>query len=62
MLYLAVIDSDDELSEETIKEIKNTLFLGNEKASYCFEITSITKAPKDIFENHISTWEMRYEE
>ena len=24
MLYIAVIDSDEELSEETIKEIKNT--------------------------------------
>lgn len=41
MLYLAVLDSDDELSENTIKEIKNTLFLGDEKASYCFEIKDI---------------------
>lgn len=46
MKYVAIIDSDDELSEETIKEIKNTLFLGGEKASYCFELTSIKEAPE----------------
>lgn len=59
MLYLAVIDSDDELLEETIKEIKNTIFLGGDKASYCFEITNITKAPEpdNLKDYHKGDWD-----
>lgn len=43
MKYVAIIDSDDELSEESIEKMKDTIFVGNE-AKYCFEIKSVTKA------------------
>lgn len=45
MKYVAVIDSEYELSEDAIKDIKDTAFLGDEHTMYCFEITSIKKAP-----------------
>lgn len=45
MKYVVVIESDDELSEESIEKIKDTIFVGN-KSKYCFEIKSITKAPE----------------
>ena len=48
MKYIAIIDSDNELSEDAIKELKETLFIGDEKAPYCFDITSIEKAPKPM--------------
>lgn len=48
MKYIAIIDSDDELLEDAIKELKDTLFLGDEHAMYCFEITSIKQAPEKI--------------
>jgi hypothetical protein len=46
MKYVAIIDSDDELLEDAIKNLKDTLFLGDENAMYCFEITSIKKVPE----------------
>ena len=46
MKYIAIIDSDDELLEDAIKELKETVFVGDEKAPYCFDITSIKKAPE----------------
>ena len=48
MKYIAIIDSDNELSEDAIKEIKETVFVGDEKSTYCFDITSIKKAPKPM--------------
>jgi hypothetical protein len=48
MKYVAIIDSDDELLEDAINNLKDTLFLGDENAMYCFEITSIKKAPEKI--------------
>lgn len=45
MKYVAILDSDDELLEEAIKNLKDTLFLGDENAMYCFEIASIKQAP-----------------
>lgn len=59
MKYIAIINSDDELSENAIKSLKESLFMSNEKTSYCFKIESITKAPKDIFENRIRSMEIR---
>lgn len=41
MKYIATIDSDNELSEDAIRDLKNTVFVGDESAPYCFEITSI---------------------
>ena len=46
MKYVAILDSDDGLSEEAIKYlIENTLFIGDETTPYCFTIASIKKAP-----------------
>lgn len=47
MNYVAIIDSDDELSEEIIEDIKNTIFVGNEDSRYCYDITSIKEAPEE---------------
>jgi len=51
MKYVAIIDSDDERLEEAIKNLKDMLFLGDEHAMYCFEITSIKKAPEGEYRN-----------
>jgi hypothetical protein len=48
MKYIAILDSDYELSEESIKELKNTVFVGNEQTPYCFDITSIKEATKPM--------------
>ena len=48
MKYVAILDSDDELSEDAINELKETAFVGDEKTPYCFEITSIKEAPEKI--------------
>jgi hypothetical protein len=48
MKYVAIIDSDDELLEDAINNLKDTLFLGDENAMYCFEITSIKQAPEPM--------------
>lgn len=58
MKYMMIIDSDDELSEDTIKVLKGTLFLGDEIAAYCFNIESIMKAPKK-FEDYIKNMEIK---
>jgi hypothetical protein len=46
MKYVAIIDTDFELSEDIIEDIKNTIFVGNEDSKYCFDITSIKQAPE----------------
>ena len=45
MKYVAIIDSDDELSEDAIKAIKDTVFVEDEKTPYCVDITSIKEVP-----------------
>ena len=50
MKYVAIIDSDDELSEDAIRDLKDSVFVGDEKASYCFDITSIKQAPDPVGE------------
>lgn len=61
MKYVAIIDSDDELSEEVIKALKDTVFVGDEHAPYCFDITSIKKAPKPrTIEKYSSPVELGY--
>lgn len=59
MKYVAIIDSDDELSEESIEKIKDTIFVGNEDSKYCFEFTSIKQAPEPRFNPKVTEnfWE-----
>lgn len=45
--FIAICDSDEELSEQAIQELKNTVFVGDEKCSYCFDIVDIIKADTD---------------
>lgn len=45
MKYIVIINSDDELSEDIIEKIKDTIFVGNENAKYCFEVKDIVKVP-----------------
>ena len=47
MKYVAILDSDNEILEGSIEFLKDTLFLGDEKAPYCFEITSIKEVPEE---------------
>lgn len=46
MKYVAILDSLDELSEEAIERMKNVVFSGGGENPYCFDITSIKKAPR----------------
>ncbi len=48
MKYVVIIDSDDELSEDAIKNSEEILFLGDENAMYYCEITSIKEAPEPM--------------
>ena len=57
MKYVAIIDNDGELSEESIEEIKNTIFVGNQ---YCFEITSIKETPKKIGDYVVGSFQDGY--
>lgn len=41
MKYMAIINTDEPLTEHTIQFIKDTIFCGNEQASYMFEIEDI---------------------
>ena len=45
MKYVAVFNSEQELSEETVKALKETVFLGNENAPYSMDLVSIIEAP-----------------
>lgn len=48
MKYVAILDSNDGLSEEAINELKETAFVGDEKIPYCFEVTSIKEELKAL--------------
>ena len=48
MKYVAIIDSDNELSEDAIKDLKNTVFISDEPVRYCFDIISIKQAPEPM--------------
>lgn len=41
MKYIAIINTDDPLTEHTIQYIKDSIFLGDEQAPYAFEIEDI---------------------
>lgn len=41
MKFIAICESDFPITEEVEEELKNTLFVGNEDCTYCFEITKI---------------------
>lgn len=41
MKYIAIINTDEPLTEYTIQDIKDTIFLGDEQAPYVFEIEDI---------------------
>ena len=47
MKYVAILESDNELSEETIEKLKDTIFVGNEQNPYSLDITSIKQAPEE---------------
>lgn len=48
MKYIAIISTDEPLTEHTIQDIKDTIFCGDEQVSYVFEIEDIKyKADKD---------------
>lgn len=59
MKYVVVIESDDELSEDAIKNLEEILFLGDENAMYYYEITSIKQAPEPRFNPKVTEnfWE-----
>lgn len=46
MKYVAILETDNELSEKVIKELKNTTFYGDEETPYRFGMTSIKPAPE----------------
>lgn len=48
MKYIAVLDSDDKLSEEAIDSIKNTVFCGDEQAPYFFDVDSVEEITDQI--------------
>ena len=41
MKYIAIINTDEPLTEHTIQFIKDTIFCGDEQAPYVFEIEDI---------------------
>lgn len=45
MKYMMIIDSDDRLSEDAIEKLKETLFVSDEGATYCFEVENIKELP-----------------
>jgi len=48
MKYIAIINTDEPLTEHTIQFIKDTIFCGDEQAPYVFEIEDIKyKAESD---------------
>lgn len=45
--FIAVCDSEYPLTEKVKQDIKDTIFVGNEECSYCFEILEIIPADKE---------------
>lgn len=45
--FIAICDSDEKLSEQAIHELKNTVFVGDEKCPYCFDIADILEADRE---------------
>lgn len=46
MKYVAILETENELSEETIEDLKKSTFVGDEQTPYLFDITSIKPAPE----------------
>ena len=42
--FIAVCDSMDAVTQEVVDKLKNTVFVGDEDCSYCFDIMEIIKA------------------
>ena len=47
MKYVAILETEKGLSEEVIKELKNSTFYGDDETPYRFEMTSIKEAPEE---------------
>lgn len=46
MKYVAILETENELSEEVIEDLKKTTFFDNKNAVCLFNITSIKQAPE----------------
>lgn len=46
MKYVAILESDTELSEEILEDIKSATFVGGSPTPYSCTISNITKAPE----------------
>ena len=44
--FIAICNSDFPITEEVIQKLKDTVFVGNEGCSYCFDIAEIIEADK----------------
>lgn len=42
--FIAICDSDSQITEEVKQELKDTVFVGNEDCHYCFDMTEIIEA------------------
>jgi len=42
--FIAICDSDFPITEKVKQELKDTVFVGNEDCSYCFDIEEIIEA------------------
>lgn len=51
MKYIAIINTDEPLTEHTIQFIKDTIFCGDEQAPYVFEIEDIKYKAETEVEN-----------
>lgn len=60
MKYVVVIESDNELSEDAIKNLEEVLFLGDKNAMCYFDITSIKEVPKKIGNYVIGNFQKGY--
>lgn len=46
MKYVAILETENELPEDAIEELKNTTFISDFPSIYHFEMTSIKQAPE----------------
>lgn len=42
--FIAICDSDYAITEGVINKLKDTVFVGDEECSYCFEMTEIIES------------------